>query len=313
VFVNATNRLYGSFYLSSPVIGDFESYITTDLVNKIDSSYRTLATRESRGIVGYSMGGWGAAHIALKFPNLFSVLVAEAGFYDSQSEWFAELSRQLGENIPSTLAKFDALEFPANAIQALFAGLLPNTERPPFFSDYIFEASGAGVYTNAAAIQTAREHDVQNGDLPRYAAQSYRLAGIKVVHGTHDDVVPIGEAISFTNALRIAGMPFAYEQHSGGHVFRADLAIPFAISNMAGAELYIEPPRLSLARTPNQTLITFRTKIGVSYQIESKLSLEEDAMGWTYFATIAGNGQIVSFAASSDALVRYFRVRAMND
>jgi len=60
VFVNdGANRLKGSFYLSSPVIGDFETYITQDLVNLIDEQYRTLSARESRGVTGFSMGGWG--------------------------------------------------------------------------------------------------------------------------------------------------------------------------------------------------------------------------------------------------------------
>ena len=42
VFANGSNRLGGSLYLSSPVIGDFETYIVRDLVSLIDSKYRTL-------------------------------------------------------------------------------------------------------------------------------------------------------------------------------------------------------------------------------------------------------------------------------
>jgi pimeloyl-ACP methyl ester carboxylesterase len=241
VFVCATNRLRGSFYLNSPVIGDYESYITTDLVKQIDGSFRTLATRESRAIVGFSMGGWGAAHLALKFPNVFSVLVSEAGFYDSQSAWFDGLSRQLAAARPSTLAQFDALNFPNDAAQALFAGLLPNTQRPPLFTDYLYEIVAGQLTTNTTAIREASERDVQNGDLPRYAAQPLRLAAIKIVHGTQDPVTPIGGALSFSNALAIAGFPSAYEQHSGAHVFRADLALPFLVTNLMGAQIYVEP------------------------------------------------------------------------
>jgi S-formylglutathione hydrolase FrmB len=86
VFVNGQNKLWGSWYLSSPVIGDYETYIVKDLVTLIDTRYRTLPLRESRGVTGFSMGGWGTMHLALKFPDVFSVAVAEAGRYNSRSQ-----------------------------------------------------------------------------------------------------------------------------------------------------------------------------------------------------------------------------------
>ena len=46
-------------YSSSPTTGDWEAYITHDLVSYIDSHYRTIANRNSRGLGGHSMGGYG--------------------------------------------------------------------------------------------------------------------------------------------------------------------------------------------------------------------------------------------------------------
>src|SRR3984885_1195888 len=40
----------GSMYSNSPTTGDWETYITHDLVNYIDSHYRTIANRDSRGL-----------------------------------------------------------------------------------------------------------------------------------------------------------------------------------------------------------------------------------------------------------------------
>jgi enterochelin esterase-like enzyme len=73
VFPNANNRLLGSMYLSSPTIGDYETYIAQELVGYVDANYRTLAQPASRGITGCSMGGDGAIHLALKYPAVFSV------------------------------------------------------------------------------------------------------------------------------------------------------------------------------------------------------------------------------------------------
>jgi hypothetical protein len=48
----------GSYYTDSPVSGNWEQFITRDLVGYVDSRYRTLANPVSRGIVGWSMDVW---------------------------------------------------------------------------------------------------------------------------------------------------------------------------------------------------------------------------------------------------------------
>ena len=64
----------GSFYSSSATTGDFERFISHDLVTYIDAHYRTLPTRESRGLAGHSMGGYGASRIGMKHPDVFGAL-----------------------------------------------------------------------------------------------------------------------------------------------------------------------------------------------------------------------------------------------
>jgi len=64
----------GSMYSSSPTSGDWEAFMADDLVKYIDSHYRTIATRESRGLGGHSMGGYGTVRIGMKRPDVFSSL-----------------------------------------------------------------------------------------------------------------------------------------------------------------------------------------------------------------------------------------------
>lgn len=52
-----------------------------ELIPHIDSTYRTIASREGRTITGFSMGGGVAASMAFKYPDLFSSVVAYAGTY----------------------------------------------------------------------------------------------------------------------------------------------------------------------------------------------------------------------------------------
>jgi enterochelin esterase-like enzyme len=44
------------------------------LIPHIDSTYRTVAKREGRIIEGFSMGGFGAAHLGFKYPELFGTV-----------------------------------------------------------------------------------------------------------------------------------------------------------------------------------------------------------------------------------------------
>jgi S-formylglutathione hydrolase FrmB len=64
----------GSMYSSSVTTGDFEKFIWHDVIAHIDAHYRTIPKRESRGLVGHSMGGYGASRIGMKHPEVFGAL-----------------------------------------------------------------------------------------------------------------------------------------------------------------------------------------------------------------------------------------------
>jgi enterochelin esterase-like enzyme len=64
----------GSMYSSSVTTGDFERFIAHDLVTYIDAHYRTIPNRLSRGLVGHSMGGYGATRIGMKHSEVFGSL-----------------------------------------------------------------------------------------------------------------------------------------------------------------------------------------------------------------------------------------------
>jgi enterochelin esterase-like enzyme len=64
----------GSMYSASLTTGDWETFIAEDLVSYIDSHYRTIPGRMSRGLGGHSMGGYGTVRIGMKRPDVFSSL-----------------------------------------------------------------------------------------------------------------------------------------------------------------------------------------------------------------------------------------------
>jgi enterochelin esterase-like enzyme len=64
----------GSMYSSSATTGDFENFVARDVVAYIDAHYRTIPDRQSRGLAGHSMGGYGASRIGMKHPDVFGAL-----------------------------------------------------------------------------------------------------------------------------------------------------------------------------------------------------------------------------------------------
>jgi len=51
--------------------GNYQDMVTKELVDYIDKNYRTIAKREGRALLGVSMGGYGALHIAFSRPEVY--------------------------------------------------------------------------------------------------------------------------------------------------------------------------------------------------------------------------------------------------
>ena len=73
-----------SWYWDSPVKNNikFETYITNELINYIDTNYPTLKSRDSRGITGLSMGGQGAMYLAINHRDIFGIVGCTSGGVD---------------------------------------------------------------------------------------------------------------------------------------------------------------------------------------------------------------------------------------
>jgi endo-1,4-beta-xylanase len=56
-----------------------ETTFIKELIPHIDETYRTIAGRHGRCIEGFSMGGRGSTHLALKHPDMFCSLFNQAG------------------------------------------------------------------------------------------------------------------------------------------------------------------------------------------------------------------------------------------
>lgn len=57
----------------------YETYMIKDLVTWVDTTYRTIPTRDARAIAGLSMGGYGALQLAMRHPDVFAAAASHSG------------------------------------------------------------------------------------------------------------------------------------------------------------------------------------------------------------------------------------------
>lgn len=78
---------FSSWYLDSPLdkASQYETFITKELVQEVQTKYRTLTAREGRFISGLSMGGHGALYLSARHPDLYLAAASMSGALDIAS------------------------------------------------------------------------------------------------------------------------------------------------------------------------------------------------------------------------------------
>jgi S-formylglutathione hydrolase FrmB len=194
----------GSMYSSSVTTGDFEQYVARDVVAYIDAHYRTIPKRSSRGLVGHSMGGYGASRIGMKHSDVFGSLyimspccmtARGAGPANPESEKALESVKT-----PADSAK---LPFGLRAQLASAAAWSPDPKNPPLYLDLATKngAVDQEVLAKWAANAPLAFIDQYIGNLRQYKAIAIDVGdqdGLKVGAGKlHEILDNYGIANSF--------------------------------------------------------------------------------------------------------------------
>jgi enterochelin esterase-like enzyme len=133
VLPDCKTRHNGCMYSGSVTTGDFETYIAHDVVSYVDAHYRTLPTRESRGLVGHSMGGYGATRIGMKHADVFGSLYIMSPCCLSARTSNGQQDKSLEE--VKTVEEAAKLPFFGRAQFASAAAWSPDPKNPPFYLD----------------------------------------------------------------------------------------------------------------------------------------------------------------------------------
>ena len=126
----------GSMYSSSVTTGDFEEFIAHDVVAYIDAHYRTVADQKSRGLVGHSMGGYGATRIGMKHPDVFgSLYIMSPCCLSPRPSRPANPDNEKALEAVKTAEDSAKLPFMLRAQLASAAAWSPDPKNPPLYLD----------------------------------------------------------------------------------------------------------------------------------------------------------------------------------
>jgi S-formylglutathione hydrolase len=242
VVVSGSNRFRGSFYVNSPVTGNWEDHVVREIVGHIDAHYRTLAAARARGIAGHSMGGFGALNLAMRHPDVFGAcdamspgLVAPEAFGETPMigggataaafvQTVEALRAQpaaparagylaLGETLPAAGAWAELI---AHAYAAAFADN-PGAVAP--YADYPYRMEDGGLVFDPACW--ARWERGFGGWAEKIAARRAALAGLRglaIEYGLDDENAWIPRGCAAVAAdLRAAGIAHTLTAFAGRH------------------------------------------------------------------------------------------------
>jgi enterochelin esterase-like enzyme len=201
----------GSMYSSSVTTGDFERFIAHDLVAYIDAHYRTIPARTSRGLVGHSMGGYGATRIGMKHAGVFGSLYIMSPCCLSP--------RGAGPVDPTTEKALDAVKTPADSASLPFrlraqlasaAAWSPNPKNPPLYLDL---PSKDGVVRQEVIAKWAANAPLAFVD--QYIADLRQYRGIAIDVGDKDGLR--AGAAKLHEILDSYGIANTFEVYPGTH------------------------------------------------------------------------------------------------
>jgi S-formylglutathione hydrolase len=210
VMPNAFTKFEGSFYGSSVNTGDWEGFISQELVAYIDSHYRTLAQPSSRGLAGHSMGGYGTIRIGMTHPEVFSSI------YSLSPCCLINSDLQMNDGIKGAEAvtssdQIHTAPFFAKATLAEAAAFSPNPNNPPLYVDLPFKD---GKLQPSIAAKWVANAPVSM--LDQHIPEVKRLKAIAMDVGDRDGLGP-GLKL-FEQALTEYKIPHVYEVYPGDHL-----------------------------------------------------------------------------------------------
>ena len=230
VSINGVNKLHGSYYVNSPVIGNWEDFVVKDVVNYIDENYRTIPTAESRGIAGHSMGGFGSLNIAMHHPDIFSYVYSMSpGLFDpnglskvdfdyTKESPYASLTKEKAHE--DYLEMIKTVQWPEDFAYAYGSAFSPDAQGKAPYVKFVNKNLSPAEQKNDPIWQ-AWYNGYGNWEqkVPQYKSNLLQLKGIVIDYGKQDDYAWIPDGCNyFSELLKKENIPHELYPYEGNHM-----------------------------------------------------------------------------------------------
>jgi hypothetical protein len=206
----------GSMFANSSTAGRFEDHTLQEVIPYIDAQYRTLATRESRGITGDFMGAYGALRYAFRHPDVFSVVY---GMHPVGTGSGVEPLFQRPD-----WSRLNAAKSPADlqgdpygpVFLAMIQTFLPNPQRPPLYCDFMVDVRDGQRTVNVGNVRRVEEGFFLENIAAQERDNLHKLRGIKFDWGRYDPTYAhVHSNREFTRELDELGIDHEAEEYRG--------------------------------------------------------------------------------------------------
>ncbi len=210
----------GSQYINSTATGNYEDYLTQEIVGFIDENLLTIADKNSRAVMGKSSGGYGAMILGIRHADKFGLICSTSGDAYFEHCYLPDIPKALralkGKSPQAFMQKFWEQEkkgkgdFPAVNIIGMSACYSPNGTDFDLPFDTETGEIRQDIWEKWLAHDPVRlvEKSVEN-------LKSLNLLYIDA--GTRDEFfLDIGAKI-FCKELKKHDIPHIYEEFDDGH------------------------------------------------------------------------------------------------
>jgi S-formylglutathione hydrolase len=232
VMPNAYSMYLGSMYSNSVTAGDWETFLSRDLVSYMDIHYRTIPDRMSRGIAGHAMGAYGALRLGMKAPQVFSSVYALS---------VCCLAANMAMR-PETLAAAEAIHTKEDVAKAArgplgtlarAAAWSPNPKNPPLFLD--LPVRDGKIRPEIVAKWAA---NAPLAMVDQYVTSLRRLHAIAFDVGMQDESVLPASVKALSDVLTQFDVAHTYETYEGMHTNKIgerieNKVLPFFTNNLS--------------------------------------------------------------------------------
>jgi S-formylglutathione hydrolase FrmB len=216
VGVDGSDNAGSTYFVDSPTSGKWETFATTQMTKAIDERFRTHASPRSRALFGHSTGGFNAMSLALRHPDVWSVVMASSPDGLDLASW---LLTKDGEHF-TPLATDWLLSEEKSGGPGQFASCASDWSPDESARGYAFPldpASGQLVPSVWKRWMSNSPSEMLKNPAIVAAAKANLAGRVLLIVGDHDEADLTRPTLRFHEELDAAGIAHRFQIAAGGH------------------------------------------------------------------------------------------------